>query len=158
MTRTILRGWAVASVGVLTLALSPASSADAAKAASLAHHPISRPDSSARPGAHPSPTSGGFWIGTGGIAVALAAFGAIGLGAKKLRPGAEAGPLKVIGRTVLSPRHSVYLLRAGDRILIVGAGSQGPPSLLGELTEAEVSTPTAPHPHRAHVGRIGAPS
>ncbi len=158
MPRPILRGLAVACVWVLAIALSPPTHADEAKPASLAHHPISRQDASVRTGARSTASSGGFWLGTGGIAVALAAFGAISLGAKKLRPGSDAGPLKVIGRTSLSPRHSVYLLRAGDRVLIVGTGTQGPPSLLGELTEAEIAAPVAvPRPHVPN-GRIGASS
>jgi flagellar protein FliO/FliZ len=39
----------------------------------------------------------------------------------------------VVGRTSLSPRHTVYLLKAGDRVLIVGTGPQGSPTLLGEM-------------------------
>jgi flagellar protein FliO/FliZ len=41
--------------------------------------------------------------------------------------------LRVLGRTALTPKHSVYLLKAGDRVLIVGTGPQGAPSLLGEM-------------------------
>src|SRR4051812_33578299 len=105
MPRTIPRAWAVACAWVLTLA--PAGAADEAGPASLAHHPISRQGAPARSGPRPSASSPGFWLGTAGIAVALAAFGAISFGARKLRPGTDAGPLKVIGRTSLSPRHTV---------------------------------------------------
>jgi flagellar protein FliO/FliZ len=79
--------------------------------------------------------SGGWWLGTAGIALALAAFGWAGLASRRLLPRPDSGPLQVVGRAALSPRHTVYLLRAGGRVLIVGAGSQGPPSLLGELTD-----------------------
>jgi len=43
----------------------------------------------------------------------------------------------VIGRTSLSPRHTVHLLSIGQRVLIVGTGPQGAPSLLGELTDPD---------------------
>ncbi len=35
-------------------------------------------------------------------------------------------PMRVVGRTVLSSKHSVYLLEVGERVLIVGTGAQGP--------------------------------
>src|SRR5262249_51733085 len=47
------------------------------------------------------------------------------------------GTLRVVGRTRISPRHTVYLLGVGDRVLIVGTGPQGAPSLLGELTGSD---------------------
>ncbi len=101
--------------------------------------------------------SGGFWVGTAGIALALAAFGALSLGARAWRPGGEPGPLKVIGRAGLTPRQSVFLLRAGDRVFLVGAGGQGPPSLLGELSQDEIdaATPAAPARRAAASIRIG---
>ena len=45
--------------------------------------------------------------------------------------------LRVVGRTSLSPRHTVHLLSIGQRVLIVGTGPQGAPSLLGELTDPD---------------------
>jgi flagellar biogenesis protein FliO len=69
-----------------------------------------------------------------GIALALAVFGGVSLASRRFLPGRGTGPLQVVGRTSLSPKHTVYLLRAGDRVLIVGTGSQGAPSLLGEWT------------------------
>ena len=96
-------------------------------------HPISREDAR---GATKAGGSGGFWIGTVGIGLALAAFGGLSLAAKRLRPGgADSASLRVVGRASLSPKHAVYLLRAGDRVLIVGTGNGGPPSLLGEMTD-----------------------
>jgi len=76
----------------------------------------------------------GWWVGTVGVALALAVFGAISLASRRLNPGRSADALAVVGHVSLSPKHTVYLLRAGDRVLIVGAGSQGPPTLLGEWT------------------------
>ncbi len=43
----------------------------------------------------------------------------------------------------LSPKHSVYLLRVGRRVLVVGAGPQGPPALIAELAD-EPQEPPAP--------------
>ena len=86
----------------------------------------------ARPG---GTGSSGWWLGTGAAALALAVCGWASVAAKRYRPGGMAGAvgLRVVGRTSLSPRHTVYLLQAGDRVLIVGTGPQGPPSLLGEM-------------------------
>lgn len=88
----------------------------------------------ARPGGTGTVT-GGWWLGTGTAALALAVCGWASVAAKRYRPGGVAGAagLRVVGRTSLSPRHTVYLLQAGDRVLIVGTGPQGPPSLLGEM-------------------------
>lgn len=103
----------------------------------------------ARPGGAPARAeggTGGWWLGTAGVALALAACGWAGVAARRYAPQARTGPspLRVVGRTSLSPRHSVYLLDAGGRVLIVGTGPQGAPSLLGELTEP--AAPARPSP------------
>ena len=136
MPRTMLRGSAIAIVWGAT-ALAPIASADDPPPTLSIHarHPIAP----APPDTRTAGSSGGVWLGTAGIAVILASFGAIRLGARSLRPG-DAGPLRVIGRVSLSPRHSVYLLKVGDRVLILGAGGQGPPSLLGELPDASATS------------------
>jgi flagellar biogenesis protein FliO len=72
-------------------------------------------------------------MGTAGIALALAAFGGMSIAARKFLPQSESGPVRVLGRTSLSPKHAVYLLKAGDKVLIVGTGPQGSPTLLGEM-------------------------
>jgi hypothetical protein len=81
---------------------------------------------------------GSWWLGTAGVALALAGAGWASVAAKRFVPKTGAGAaelgLRVVGRTSLSPKHTVYLLQAGDRVLIVGTGNQGPPSLLGEMT------------------------
>ena len=79
---------------------------------------------------------GSWWIGSAGVALALAVGGWASLASRRYSPktGAGATGLRVVGRTSLSPRHTVYLLQAGDRVLIVGTGPQGAPSLLGEMT------------------------
>ena len=90
--------------------------------------------------------AGGWWLGTAGIALALALFGGISLASRRYGPQREGGPLRVVGRTSLSPKQTVYLLRVGDRVLLIGAGPQGPPSLLGELTDPAELRRLAPRP------------
>lgn len=83
----------------------------------------------------PKPSGSGWWLGTAGIVLALAAFGGISLASRRLAPQNQAGGLQVVGRVSLTPRQSVYLVRAGDRTLVLGAGGQGPPTLLNEWAE-----------------------
>jgi len=100
-----------------------------------------------RRASEPPVSSSNWWAGTAGIALALAAFGGISIAARRFRllpARTEASSLRVVGRTSLSPKHAVYLLQAGDRVLIVGTGPQGSPTLLGEMPrEASVATPRA---------------
>src|SRR5512135_1829006 len=78
--------------------------------------------------------SAGWWSGMAGIALALALFGGISMASRRLLPRAGSGGLLgVVGRASLSPKHTVYLLRVGERVLILGTGPQGSPTLLGEL-------------------------
>ncbi len=78
--------------------------------------------------------SGSWWLGSTGVVLALALLGAGGWMARRTRAVGEGGdvPMRVVGRTSLSPRHAVVLLRVGDRTLMIGTGPQGPPTLLGE--------------------------
>jgi flagellar biogenesis protein FliO len=85
-------------------------------------------------------SSGGWWFSTAGIVAVLAVLGGGSLAAKrwKLVPGRETAALEIVGRTFLTSRQAVYLVRAGGRTLLIGTGPQGAPSLLGELPrEAE---------------------
>ncbi len=77
----------------------------------------------------------GWWLGMGGMALALAICGAIGIAARRFSPRVANGAIQVVGRVSLSPKHTVYLLRVGQRVLLIGAGPQGAPALLGELDE-----------------------
>jgi hypothetical protein len=92
--------------------------------------------------------SGGWWFSSAGIVLVLAILGGGSLAAKhwRLIPGSETGPLEIVGRTFLTPKHAVYLVRAGGRTLLIGTGPQGAPSLLGELSE------TTPAPVGTHGG------
>jgi hypothetical protein len=99
---------------------------------------ISGRGASARRNEEGGRSTGGWWLGTAGIALALAACGAISVASRRYLPQNNPALLRVVGRTSLSPKHTVYLLQAGPRVLIVGAGPQGAPSLLGELADVDV--------------------
>jgi hypothetical protein len=74
------------------------------------------------------------------MALVLAVCGGISLATRRCWAWPQAhspGMLRIVGRTRLSPRHTVHLLSLGDRILIVGTGPHGAPSLLGELTDPD---------------------
>ncbi len=97
------------------------------------------PDAVAR-----GPNSSGWWLGSAGITLVLAVCGALCVAARKYWPQESVGALRIVGRVSLSSRHSIYLVRAGERVLLVGTGSQGAPSLLGELTDEVAMTRPAP--------------
>jgi flagellar biogenesis protein FliO len=157
MPRTVFRHLMIACTGWgIALAFVGLSRAD--DPVPPTRHPISRTDSASQTKTKSSSTLG-FWLSTGGIAAALAIFGAISLTAKKVRPASDSPSLRVVGRTSLSPRQSVYLVRVGERTLILGAGSQGPPTLLGEFTEtpaAAAERTAIKAPHLSSGLRIGA--
>lgn len=114
--------------------------------AGLRVHPLPRSDAAARSGSSPS---GSWWFGPTGVVLALAAFGGLSYALRRPAAGGSVDSLQVIGRVAVAPRQSVVLLRAGDRVLLLGVGGQGPPSLLGELEEeplASVAPAPAPSP------------
>lgn len=84
-----------------------------------------------------SETTSDRWPATLAVVLALVLLAAVGLASRKFRPSTDRGSLQVVGRAALSPKHAVYLLRVGGRVLIVGAGTQGPPALLGEVNDPE---------------------
>jgi hypothetical protein len=86
-------------------------------------------------GADRADGSENWYLGIAGIAILLALGGGIAAAARRFAPGTGAGALQVISRVSLSPKHSVYLLRAGGRVLLVGTGPQGAPSLISEVDE-----------------------
>lgn len=71
-------------------------------------------------------------------ALALAGLGVTSLIQQRRRRATAPGspPLQVVHQTRLGPRHSLYIVRLGNRTLLVGAGAQGAPTL---LTECESS-------------------
>jgi hypothetical protein len=132
----------VAIAGVLTL-LTPLRADDERGAvtaairnpATEALHPAPPRENATRRGTGGSASSNGWWLGTTGIVVALVAFGAISLASRRYLPSQESGSIRVIGRAALSSKHSVCLVRAHNRIVLVGVGPQGSPSLLGDWSE-----------------------
>jgi hypothetical protein len=94
-------------------------------------------ESSGRPSG--SAASAGWWLSSAGIALVLAACGAVCVASRRYWAQPSSGPVHVVGRVSLSPRHSIYVVRAGRRTLLIGTGAQGAPSLLGELGEDECS-------------------
>ena len=84
-----------------------------------------------------SPATAGWWMGSTAIALALAICGAACAAARKYWPQNSTGLVRVVGRVSLSPRQSIFLVRAGRRVILIGAGGQGAPTLLGELSETE---------------------
>jgi flagellar biogenesis protein FliO len=70
-----------------------------------------------------------------GIMLAVAACGGVVAAARRFSSQNAAGELRVISRVSLSPRHTVYLMRVGRRVFLVGAGPQGAPALISELDE-----------------------
>jgi flagellar protein FliO/FliZ len=84
-----------------------------------------------------------WWPLMGGMALALAICGALGIAARRFSPRIANGTLQVVGRVSLSPKHTVYLLRVGRRVLLLGAGPQGAPALLGELEDPLEDSPSS---------------
>jgi Flagellar biosynthesis protein, FliO len=86
---------------------------------------------------------GDHWgAGTAVLALVLAVGGGVAVAARRMGPRGPAGAIQVVGRVALSPKHSVYLLRVGRRVLVVGAGPQGPPALITELADEPHEPPT----------------
>jgi flagellar protein FliO/FliZ len=85
--------------------------------------------------------SDNWYLGMAGIAILLALGGGIAAASRRFAPRTGAGALQVISRVGLSPKHTVYLLRAGGRVLLVGTGPQGAPSLISELDELPQAEP-----------------
>ena len=76
-------------------------------------------------------------LGMIGVTVTLAVLGGIVAAGRRFLPQAAEVGMQVVGRVSLSPKHTVYMLRVGRRVLLVGAGPQGSPSLISELADLE---------------------
>ncbi len=79
-----------------------------------------------------------------GITLALAVCGGVIAAGRRFLPQGAGVGMQVVGRVSLSPKHAVYLLRVGRRVLLVGAGPQGSPSLISELDDLAEIEPHAP--------------
>lgn len=113
----------------------PRGRADAlVRPASVAPGPLGRP-ARTPPGGAPS---GASWAWPAiGMALAFAGLGCASWAARRRGAGEArgAGSVRVIGRTYLAPKQAVHLVQAGGRLLIVGTGPGGPPSLLSTLPD-----------------------
>jgi flagellar biogenesis protein FliO len=90
----------------------------------------------------PGAGSDSWWLIMGGMALALAVWGGVTILSRRFAPRGASGAFQVVGRVSLSPKHTVYLLRVGQRVLLVGTGPQGAPSLLGELDDFAEPSPS----------------
>jgi hypothetical protein len=136
------------ALGLMLLDFSPVAvmageetAADAS--AAIARHRIAAHSKNDRVGgsgtASPAGGSSNSWMfGMTVVALGLAVVGGVSIASRRFGFAAAGatGPLRVIARTHLSPKHSVYLLRAGESVWLIGTGPQGAPSLLGELESA----------------------
>jgi flagellar protein FliO/FliZ len=68
-----------------------------------------------------------------------------------------AAAVRVLARVPLEARKSLYLVRAGGRVLLIGTGEAGPPALLAELDPSSVEGAANPE-HPAAVTDAGADS
>lgn len=126
----------IGAIAGMLLVLGSVAPAAAAEVSTESRRPFPQRSSTVHRGVDGAASSGSWWLGTAGIALALALCGGISVASKRYLPGRTGGgALRVVGRASLSPKQAVYLVAIGERILIVGAGAQGPPSLLGELTD-----------------------
>jgi flagellar biogenesis protein FliO len=70
----------------------------------------------------------------------------------------KTGAVQVLQRLPLEPRKSLYVVRAGGRVLLIGTGEQGPPALIAELEPgsmdlAREGTEVAVDPRKGQVQR-----
>ena len=93
------------------------------------------------PGGARASGSDGWWSGKVCAALVLAVCGVIAVAARRRGSRTSAVAAEVVGRVSLSPKHAVYLLRIGRRVLVVGAGPQGPPALITELDDVPQDVP-----------------
>ncbi len=62
--------------------------------------------------------------------------------ARRAGVGRPTGPIELVGRLPLEARRSIYLVKVGEVVLVIGAG-EGGFTKLGEVPAAEVSAGTA---------------
>jgi flagellar biogenesis protein FliO len=66
------------------------------------------------------------------------------LGARRAGMGRSAGPLELVGRLPLDGRRTVYLVRVGAIVYVVGASEAGI-AKLGEVSGGSLELPTLPN-------------
>lgn len=75
-----------------------------------------------------------WWLAPLAMSMAVLALGGLSWAARRWRlvPEPSEGRLSIVARTTLSSRHAVYMIKSGDRLLVLGTGPAGPPSLLAD--------------------------
>jgi hypothetical protein len=115
--------------------------------ASLGSTAIRRPESPLGSDSRRGPSGG--WSTTIGLtALSLAAIGTAGWVLARRREsaiGTTAGrargeTVRVLSRTMLTPKHAIHVVQAGERLLLIGTGTTGAPTLLGDLPPAEAAS------------------
>lgn len=76
------------------------------------------------------------------VGIALLAWLLIGV-SRRLGVSANAGPVGLVGRLALDAKRSVYLVRVGRRVLVLG-GSEAGLTSLAELSDEELDSGTVP--------------
>jgi flagellar protein FliO/FliZ len=86
----------------------------------------------------------GYVVQTVVTLAAVCALAAVVLwGARRAGVGRPAGPIALLGRLPLEARRSIYLVRVGEVVLVVGAG-EGGFTKLGEVPASSLPAPVAP--------------
>lgn len=118
-------------------------SATPAAGQSLEDQPIgggaeSAPAAAAQPATGPSVTRV-----AGSLALVAALIVALGWAYRKLSVGTESaksGPVTLIGRSMLTPKHQVLVLKVGYRLVVIGDSGQGMQPLCEITDPAEMTT------------------
>lgn len=137
-------------VPALLLAATLAASAQDASAPADDAAKASRPTVASKRARASSLATGsqGWWLGTAFMLLVLGGAGVVCIAARRQGAGGPSIKLQVVGRVALPPKHAVFAVRAGGRTLLIGAGPQGAPTLLGELEDEPVEDAPPPASHR----------
>ena len=91
--------------------------------------------------------TGYLWDFTRSVLALLGAGALVWLLLKSLQQrgfGKSDGPVRVVQRIALEPRKALYVVRAGDKTLLIGCADGAAPALLTELPEGTPPPPTTP--------------
>ena len=91
--------------------------------------------------------AGYLWDFTRGVLALLGAGALVWLLLRALQQrgfGRSDGPVRVVQRVVLEPRKALYVVRAGDKTLLIGCADGAAPALLTELPEGVQLPPSTP--------------
>jgi flagellar protein FliO/FliZ len=96
----------------------------------------------------------GYIVQTFVTLAAVCALAAVVLwGARRAGIGRPNGPIELLGRLPLEARRSIYLIKVGETVLVIGAG-EGGFTKLGEMPAASLPPPAEPAAGRASFGEV----